>query len=266
MDRLHALTDEERMATLSMRLVDQYHIVVHPLLELGTFNPDIVPSLPLLDRSVTRGELVSQAEAIFYGKNSFLVWWDALQEFLSPRNALSTDTLVKRVIVRCSLQELHTSRRKLATELQHLFRLTHANLIAIDITGGGTPDGSDFATQTILRDIASTVQQLILYFGTRFIIGRSLGEWPALYDRKWISFRSYWQPPTPSARKRMEGGEASFEETMQLQMESWIQAAKRPELTAALCGASGGGTPLLVCRGDTLTDCISPRVLAVEQA
>ncbi|KAJ2972649.1 hypothetical protein NQ176_g7039 [Zarea fungicola] len=266
MDRLHVLTDEERKATLSQRLVDQCHIVVHPLLELGTFNPDIVSSLPLLDRPVMRGELVNQAEAIFYGRNSFLVWWDALQEFLSPRNGLSTDKLVRRVIVRYSLQELQASRRKLATERQHLFRLTHADSITIDITGGGTPDGSDFATQMVLRDIAAIIQQLIFYFGPRFVIGRSLGEWPGVHDVKWISFRSYWQLPVPSARDRMKSGEASFEETMQLQIESWIQAAKRPELTAPLCGVSGADSPLLGCGTDALTDGISLAVLAPELA
>lgn len=182
MDRLHALTGEERMATLSQRLVDKCHIAVHPLLEIGTFNPDIVSSLPLLDRSVMGDELANQAEAIFYGKNTFLVWWDALQEFLSPRHGLPTNKLVRRVIVRYSFQELYTSKRNLVTELYHLFRLSNAELIAIDITGSGTPDGSDLATQMMLRDIASIVQQLFVHFGTRFLIGRSLGEWPARHQ------------------------------------------------------------------------------------
>lgn len=266
MDRLHALTGEERMATLSQRLVDKCHIAIHPLLEIGTFNPDIVSSLPLLDRSVMGDELANQAEAIFYGKNTFLVWWDALQEFLSPRHRLPTDKLVRRVIVRYSFQELCTSKRNLVTELYHLFRLSNAELIAIDITGSGTPDGSDLATQMIFRDIASIVQQLFVHFGTRFLIGRSLGEWPALYDIKWVSFRSYWQPPMPSARDRMKRGEASFEETMQLQVESWIQAAERPELTAPLGGVPGADTSLLDWSNDALTDCISPGVLVPELA
>ena len=266
MDRLQALTDEERIATLSQRLVDECHIVVHPLLEIGTFNPDIVSSLPLLDRSVMGDELANQAEAIFYGRNTFLVWWDALQEFLSPRHGLPTDKLVRRVIVRYSFQELYTSKRNLVTELYHLFRLSNAELVAIDITGSGTPDGSDLATQMVLRDIASIVQQLFLHFGTRFVIGRSLGEWPALYDIKWVSFRSYWQPPMPSARDRMKGGEASFEETMQLQVESWMQAAERPELTAPLGGVPGADASLLDWSSDALIDCISPGVLVPELA
>ncbi|KAM3519856.1 hypothetical protein MY4038_009645 [Beauveria bassiana] len=261
MDRLHALTGEERMATLSQRLVDECHVVVHPLLEIGTFNPGIVSSLPLLDRSVMGDELVNQAEAIFYGRNTFLVWWDALREFLSPRNGLPTASLIKRVIVRYNLQELHTSRRNLATELHHLFSLTRAELVAIDITGSGTPDGSDMATQLVLRQIASIIQQLILYFGSRFVIGRSLGKWPAICDMKWISFGSYWQAPMPSARDRMKNGEASFEEAMQLQMESWIQVAATSELPAPLGGVPRADTPLLGGRSDAVTDCISPGAL-----
>ncbi|KAM3560561.1 hypothetical protein ARSEF4850_003604 [Beauveria asiatica] len=261
MDRLHALTGEERLATLSQRLVDECHIVVHPLLEIGTFNPGIVASLPLLDRSVMGDELVNQAEAVFYGRNTFLVWWDALREFLSPRNGLPTASLIRRVIVRYNLHELQTSRRSLATELHHLFRLTRAELVAIDITGSGTPEGSDMATQLVLREVASVIQRLISYFGSRFEIGRSLGMWPAIRDITWVSFGSYWQAPMPSARDRMKGGEASFEEAMQLQVESWIQAAKKPEQPATLSGMSWAESPLLGGRSDALAECVSPGAL-----
>ncbi|TQV90131.1 hypothetical protein IF1G_11209 [Cordyceps javanica] len=264
MERLYALNDEERKATLRQRLVEDCHVVVHPLLELGAFNPNIVPWLPLLDRSVMGAELANQAEAIFYGKNSFLVWWDALQEFLSPANGMPTDKLVKHVIVRYNLQELQASGRNLATELQHLLRLTNAELVAVDIAGGGAPDGSDLQTQVVLRDIASIVDRLISHFGPRFVIGRSLGEWPALYNIKWASFKSYWQKPAPSARERSKSSEASFEETMQLQVESWIQAAQTPEWSPPLCGISETDAPPFDAPpfgwrscSDKLTECIS---------
>lgn len=43
MERLYALNDEERKATLRQHLVDDGHVVVHPLLELGAFNPTSSP-------------------------------------------------------------------------------------------------------------------------------------------------------------------------------------------------------------------------------
>lgn len=64
----------------------------------------------------------------------------------------------------------------------------------------------------------------------------------------------------------MKGGEASFEETMQLQVELWIQAAERPELTAPLGGVPGADASLLDWSSDALTDCISPGVLVPELA
>lgn len=42
-------------------------------------------------------------------------------------------------------------------ELYYLFRLTYTNLITIDIIDTGTLDGSNLATQIVLRDIASII-------------------------------------------------------------------------------------------------------------
>lgn len=72
--------------------------------------------------------------------------------------------------------------------------------------------------------------------------------------------------PMPSAHDTMKGGEASFEETIQLQVESWIQAAERPELTAPLGDVPEADTSLFDWSSDALADCISPGVLVPELA
>jgi hypothetical protein len=74
----------------------------------------------------------------------------------------------------------------------------------------------------MIKDISYVVKLLIQKFGDRFAIRKMIsrgdghgGSYP------WRSLRSYWDPPTETARQKVRGGEATFEQVMQIEVEEW---------------------------------------------
>ncbi|KAM5528703.1 hypothetical protein FOXYSP1_19184 [Fusarium oxysporum f. sp. phaseoli] len=106
--------------------------------------------------------------------------------------------------------------------LQDIFLFTNAQHITLVLHGRGLLDGSDLATHQMIKDISYVVKLLIQKFGDRFAIRKMIsrggghgGSYP------WRSLRSYWDPPTETARQKVRRGEATFEQVMQVEVEKW---------------------------------------------
>jgi hypothetical protein len=112
--------------------------------------------------------------------------------------------------------------------LQDIFLFTNAQHITLVLYGRGLLDGSDLATHQIIKDISYVVKLLIQKFGDRFAIRKMIsrgddheGNHPSR------SIRSYWDPPTETARQNVRGGKATFEQVMQIEVEEWTRVFPR---------------------------------------
>lgn len=254
MEDLYSATESNRKATLHQYLVQPDPVIINPLFEWDAFNPGLSSGLLLLQilarRSDALGKAIeAEARAIFYGNNEFLVWWDGLYDFLHPpwgENHHKSDIgrMVRRLVVRYDMRAVNTKLRDLPKELEHLFKLTRPQRVAVEIQGSGTAQGSDIATQAVIQDISGIVKALIDYFGDVFTIQKAVGGWVLLKATEFSCLRSYWDSPSESAREAASRSQATFEEIMQLQVERWIHGQSMRDPGLQILTHEGGQTYL----------------------
>lgn len=225
------LSDNDRVVLCRQYLIQDDSVVIHPLVEPGMLNPDIAPGLPLLDeyimgRDSMRRIMLQTAREVYYGQNEFLVHWEGLGEFLtaSEKSRGDAGSLVRKIIVRYDTRDEYDTKLKFPSELSHLFRLTCPKKIVLEIFGTGTPEGSDEETQSVLKHISAIVGKLLQHFGDCFTVQKSLGGRLLLHNPKSFDLRSYWETPSLAAKTKMQCGEATFEEAMQVQVNGWTSS------------------------------------------
>lgn len=251
-EELSRASKTTRKLTLRQCLVQPDPVIIHPLFEWNAFNPEVSSGLLLLRDLAKRTDalgmiIATEAREIFYAENEFLVWWDGLHEFLRPFSwerlgESDVGKLIRKIVVRYDMRDTSHKARELTTELEHLFRLTGAQQVVIELQGSGTAEGSDIATQTVIQRIAVTVKALIDYFGEVFTIHKVIGGWVLLNAAEVSSLRSYWDSPSEAARERASRSQATFEEIMQIQVERWIGAQTVSNSSLAILGQEGGQT------------------------
>lgn len=170
--------------------------------------------------------MLQNAREVYYGQNEFLVHWEGLGEFLTATEKPGGDvgSLVRRIIVRYDTRDGYDGKFNVPLELSHLFRLTRPMKIVLEIFGTGTPEGSDEETQSVLKHISAIVRKLLQHFGDCFTVQKSLGGRLLLHNPKSFDLRSYWEAPSLAAKTKMQRGEATFEEAMQVQMNRWTSS------------------------------------------
>ncbi|KAH7154766.1 hypothetical protein DER46DRAFT_688861 [Fusarium sp. MPI-SDFR-AT-0072] len=92
----------------------------------------------------------------------------------------------------------------------------------------GLLDGSDLATHQMIKDIFYVAKLLIQKFGDKFAIRKMISRGDG-YGGSYLShsLRSYWDPPTETARQKVRQGEATFEQVMQIEIEEWTHVFPR---------------------------------------
>lgn len=226
------LPNKEQTCALQECLIQEDPVVFHPSLEPLVLNKRIAPGITLLQRlALYQGEskldLMCQAREMFYGRNEFLIWWHGLEDFLSgfpiggAENS-SVGLIVRNVTVRYDMRDGEKYGRDLVTELEKLFRFGSADHLTLEIIGGGTAEGSDLETQRLIEDVCSIVERLIAQFGRRFNIQKGSGIWTLLPSLETYCLTSYWDAPPPLTRAKVDRSEATFQEFMQVQVESWL--------------------------------------------
>lgn len=110
-------------------------------------------------------------------------------------------------------------------DLRELFRLNGAEMIQIDILGGGDRWGRDFATQSKVREIARVVRRLMQQFnGEREIARvRKVLLINGVCAVEGVNVTGWWRQPDRAARERVRHGEASFNDIMQVQITEWAR-------------------------------------------
>lgn len=182
--------------------------------------------------------LTREAAAVYY-RNTFIVRMHWLCEFMSDTIAdgitpvrtgpMLRGTLIIHADIDCHLTEpfaddVDTLCAWTRSALDDLFEFAKASRIVLVLRGEGPQDGSDPATQDVLKDIAPVIRRLLTVFGERFEIKKDALR-PSKYSH---SFRSYWNAPTDLARQRVRDGIAAFEEVMQVRIEGWIASRNAP--------------------------------------
>lgn len=187
-------------------------------------------------------QLVKEARQIYYGENTFTVRSHWLCEFicdtLADGKPMAIEPLVRRIIVRVDVEHIHdmddftsmsedeaeggeTEKSWVVRDLRRLLKFTNAELICIEVRGGGALDGSDLRTQQKIEEMSGIVKKLIMQFGESFTIRKMMRR----NDGQWTShdMRSYWNKPTSMAKSRLPAGKTTFEELMQVQIEEWTR-------------------------------------------
>ncbi|KAL7940559.1 hypothetical protein V8C42DRAFT_337229 [Trichoderma barbatum] len=224
-------------------LVLEEPVILHPSLEpqdldgpvgigiallqlLGWARSALDQQLLRLARSTNTLDLMCRARKIFYGRNDFIIWWHGLANFIdgvsTGADCSVADLVVRNVTVRYNLREDEKYGKDLVTELERLFCLQSASHLTLEIIGGGTAEGSDMKTQQLLKDVCSVVKRLIAHFGTCFNVQKGSGEFALLSSPPTKDLTSYWDEPISLTREKVHKSIANFEETMQVQVETWL--------------------------------------------
>lgn len=125
--------------------------------------------------------------------------------------------------------------REIQARLRDLLPFTNAGRVTIALQGGGVLDGSDLATHQTIKDITFVVKMLLECLGDRLDITKAVERQGRVgrtrtYPR---SLRKYLVPPKKEARDMVrDGGDATFEELAQVEIEEWTRISTRigPEM------------------------------------
>jgi hypothetical protein len=107
-------------------------------------------------------------------------------------------------------------------DLRLLFKLRNPEWVHIAIHGGGSLDGSDLGTQLKIQEISKVVKKLLEWFPGRLKIRKVLSI-EGQRQRFGADLTVYWQPPTKEVKERVRRGVASFQDVMQVQIETWTR-------------------------------------------
>lgn len=234
MNNLYETPERTCVSEFRRPIAQHETIVIHPLSKPEAFNTGIENySAPTTASCGMSCEGLSNlpggvSQEKYYGSNRFLASWDMLEAFLgikpfSSQSRNKIAQMVRDITVRYDLRELKRRQRRFAVELLHLFLFREADSVVVEIVHEGTPDGSDPAMQKIFEEISIVIARLIGFFGRRFAIRKLRGGLSFAPANEWVSLRSYWEPPTTSAIERWNHGQASFEECMQIHLQTWIR-------------------------------------------
>ncbi|RYC81103.1 hypothetical protein BFJ63_vAg16009 [Fusarium oxysporum f. sp. narcissi] len=199
-----------------------------------------------MGKDETGKQLVKEASEVYYGENHFNVRLHWLREFMTdtlsdyktkvPVAPLIKDSITVVVDSYNALDDFYLheegcdsdsgindpksvhyrhgtgkAARWTQKRLQDIFLFTNAQHITLVLYGRGLLDGSDLATHQMIKDISYVVKLLIEKFGDKFairkMISRGGGDGGSYPSR---SLRSYWDPPTEAARKKVRQGEATL--------------------------------------------------------
>ena len=111
-------------------------------------------------------------------------------------------------------------------DLRLLFKLKNVEWIHIAIHGGGSLDGSDLGTQLKIQEISKVVKKLLERFPGRLKITKVLAI-EGQRRRSGADLTVYWQSPTKDVKERVRRGAASFQDVMQVQIETWTREIPR---------------------------------------
>jgi hypothetical protein len=235
------LPTERRNAVFRRHLVQETLVLVEEGFDDNECNPRIAEGALLRqedlmgDHEVGK-QLAKEARDIYYGENIFNVRSHWLCEFvrdtLADRSPVAIEPLVRRIQVRVDTKHIHdldnftympkgeTEKSWVVRDLRQLLAFKNAELIEIQVHGGGALDGSDLQTQKKIKEMSKIVKQLIEHFGTALAIRKYRGRF--VHD-----LRSYWNAPSAAAKQKLRAGKQSFQELMQIQIEEWTHVRSR---------------------------------------
>ncbi|KAK4067364.1 hypothetical protein Purlil1_13877 [Purpureocillium lilacinum] len=181
-------------------------------------------------------QLVKNATKVYY-ENAFLVPIHCLCEFMcdtvsdgmtpARRALLVTGVLMIEADIKNHITVPFADDNDVADAwtrdaLEDLRQFGNAGRIIVGLDGEGEENGSDQATQNVLKDIAPVVGRLLRIFGkSRFEIKRTIHLAPGRVQS--LDITSYWNVPTELARQQVSDGVATFKEVMQVRMEGWMR-------------------------------------------
>lgn len=190
-----------------------------------------------LEGNVMGQQLIHEARQVFYEENRFIMSSTLLDQFTSDslgswEKPVAVESLIRDITIR--VDRRYCESENLALNLGGAFRLTDAERISIEVVERGVPNGSDLATQETIKNMSMVVKDLIGHFGPRLEVSKLL-FWDADYkDGLTVcpavryDIKPYWSAPSDTARARMQKGEASFEEIMQVQIAEWTDQSYDP--------------------------------------
>lgn len=168
--------------------------------------------------------IVEEARKIFYTRNTFYVRIGDLRQFLWNKFATGevddVRGLIRNITIAIKILPSSSLSCEGLKDLELLSECKGVEMMHIHLEGGGTSEGSDFATVDTIRWIAHTVKALRTKFPGRVKVEKVMKFGENVVGRP-RDLGKYWDDMGEQARARCQQGTAKFDDIMAQQVEVW---------------------------------------------